>query len=105
MGMSKHQSFTRREGGFTTPAAAIALLVVCALVFTCARGISVGAQSGQIQYVADAGALAADNVVAEFVTAAQVVDAAALSLSLLGLTVYAASAVAAFIPGGPGRCD
>lgn len=100
--MSKHQSFTRREGGFTTPAAAIALLVVCALVFTCARGISVGAQSGQIQYVADAGALAADNVVAEFVTTAQVVDAAALSLSLLGLTVYAASAVAAFIPGGQG---
>lgn len=102
MGMSKHPSFTRREGGFTTPAAAIALLVVCALVFTCARGISVGAQSGQIQYVADAGALAADSVVAEFVTVAQVVDATALSLSLLGLTVYAVSAVAAFIPGGQG---
>lgn len=100
--MSARQPFTRREGGFTTPAAAVALLVILALVFACARGISIGARSGQIQYVADAGALAADNVVAELVTAGQVVDAAALSLSLLGLTVYAASAVAAFIPGGQG---
>lgn len=89
-----------REGGFTTPAAALAILVACSLVFVCTRGISIGSRSGQIQYVADAGALAADNVVAEFVTAGQVIDSVCVSLSLLGLTVYATSAVAAFIPGG-----
>ena len=100
--MSERMPFKRTEGGFTTPAAAVALLVVCALVFVCTRGITIDSRSGQIQYVADAGALAADNVVAEFVTAGQVVDAAALSLSLLGLTVYAVSAVAAFIPGAQG---
>lgn len=100
--MSDRMPFTRREGGFTTPAAAVALLVVCALLFVCTRGITIGSRAGQIQYVADAGALAADNVVAEFVTAGQVVDATALSLSLLGLTIYAVSAVAAFIPGAQG---
>ncbi len=100
--MSESLTFTRSEGGFTTPAAAVALLVVCALVFVCTRGVSVGSRSGQIQYVADAGALAAENVVAEFVTAGQAVDATALSLSLLGLTIYAVSAVAAFIPGAQG---
>lgn len=100
--MSTRMPFMRAEGGFTTPAAAVALLVVCALAFVCTRGITVGSRSGQIQYAADAGALAADNVVAEFVTAGQVVDATALSFSLLGLTVYAVSAVAAFIPGAQG---
>lgn len=100
--MSERTPFTRTEGGFTTPAAAVALLVVCALVFVCTRGVTIGSRSGQIQYVADAGALAADNVIAEFVTVGQVVDATALSLSLLGLTVYAVSAVAAFIPGAQG---
>lgn len=94
--------FTREEGGFTTPAAAVALLLVCSLLFVCLHGYSVGTRSGQIQYVADAGALAADNVVAEFVTAGQVVDAALVSCSLLAIVVYAVSAVAAFIPGGAG---
>ena len=87
------------DGGFTTPAAAVALLLVCSLVFICARGAVIGSRSGQIQYVADSGALAADNVVAEFVTIGQTVDAALLSLSLLALTIYGVSAVAAFIPG------
>lgn len=100
--MMRSMPFIRREGGFTTPAVAVALLLVCALVFVCTRTVSVGSRAGQIQYVADAGALAADNVIAEFVTAGQVVDAALLSLSLLGITAYAASAVAAFIPGGQG---
>lgn len=94
--------FMNDEGGFTTPAVALAILLACALVFACTRGITIGSRSGQIQYVADAGALAADNVVAEFVTISQVVDAVSLSLSLLGLTVYAVSAVAAFIPGAQG---
>ena len=95
-------AFMRHEGGFTTPAAALAVLVALALVLACTRGIAIGSRSGQIQYVADAGALAADGVIAEFVTAGQVVDASALSLSLLGLTGSAVSAGTAFIPGAQG---
>lgn len=92
--------FVDDEGGFSTPAAAVALLLVFALLALCARGISVGTRSGQIQYVADAGALAADKVVAEYVAAGQVVDALLLSCSLASVTVYAASAAVSFIPGG-----
>ena len=92
--------FVKEEGGFTSPAAAVALLVVLSLLFVSVHGYSVGTRSGQVQYVADAGALAADKVVAEYVTAGQVVDAVLLTSSLAALGVYAASAVAAFIPGG-----
>ncbi len=91
--------FVDDEGGFTTPAIALAILLACSLIFISARGAIIGSRSGQIQYVADAGALAADNIVAEFVTIGQIVDAVLLSMSLLGLSVYAVSAVAAFIPG------
>lgn len=94
--------FVKDEGGFTTPAVAVALLLVFALVFMCVDGYRVSSRAGQIQYVADAGALAADTAVAEFVTAGQAVDAALLSLSLLAVSAYAASAVAAFVPGGEG---
>lgn len=100
--MRARMPFMREEGGFTTPAAAVALLVVLSLLFVCVHGYDVGTRSGQVQYVADAGALAGDKAVAEFVTAGQVVDAALLTCSLLAVTLYAASAVAAFIPGGAG---
>ena len=100
--MNGRLQFTRKDGGFTTPAAAVALLLVFSLTFACLHGYRTGVQSGQVQYVADAGALAADNVVAEFVTAGQVVDALLFSCTMLGLTVYAVAAVAAFIPGGGG---
>lgn len=92
----------RKEGGFTSPAAALAILVACSLVFACTRMTTIESRSGQIQYVADAGAIAADGAVAQFVTLGQVVDAAALSFSLTALTVYAVSAVASFIPGAQG---
>ena len=96
----KRVFFAEDEQGFTTVGAAVAILLACALVFGGLRAAWVGTHSGDVQYVADAGALAADNAIAEFVTLGQVVDAALLSLSLLGLTVFIASAVAAFIPGG-----
>ncbi len=97
--------FAQDEDGFTAPATALAILLACTLVFICARGVVIGSRSGQIQYVADAGALAADNIVAEFITIGQVVDAVLLSMSLLGLTAYAASAVCAFIPGAQGAAS
>ena len=97
-----NSSFFRDEKGFTTAGAAIALLLVFALLFASLHAYWVGSHSGEVQYVADSAALAADSVVADFVTAGQAVDATLLSLSLITLTVYAVSAVAAFIPGGQG---
>ena len=90
--------FTRPEGGFTTPAAAVALLVALSLVFAGVGLYRVSSRSGQVQYVADAAALAADKAVAEFVTVGQVVDAILLTSSLAALALYAASAVCAFVP-------
>ena len=91
--------FTCREGGFTTVGVAVALLLVFSLLSVSLHAYWTGTRSGNVQYVADAGALAADEAVAQFVTAGQVVDAVLLSMSLLAITVYAVSAVAAFIPG------
>ena len=94
--------FKKKEGGFTTAGTAIALLLVFSLLAVSLQAYWTGSRSGNIQYVADAGALAADEAVAQFVVAGQVVDAVLLSMSLLAITVYAVSAVAALIPGGQG---
>ncbi len=90
------------DDGFTTAGVAIALFLVAALLFGSLHAFWVGSHSGEVQYVADAGALAADAVVADYVSVGQTVDAVLLSFSLLSLTIYAVSAVAAFIPGGQG---
>lgn len=92
----------RGEEGFTTVGTAVALLLAIVLAFGGVQACWVQSRSGQVQYVADAAALAADGVVAEYVVYAQTIDAAILSLSLIGLASYAASAVAAFVPGGEG---
>lgn len=88
------------DDGFTTVGMAIALLLAVVLAFGALQARWTQARSGQVQYVADAAVLAADSVVAELVFYSQVVDAVSLSLGVISLTAYAASAVAAFIPGG-----
>ncbi len=92
--------FVDDEGGFSAPGTAVALLLVLSLTFATAASFTTFSRSGHVQYVADAGALAADTVVAEFITAGQVVDALLLSMSLTGVTLYAISAIASFVPGG-----
>ena len=92
--------FRRGDEGFTTAGTAVALLLAVVLAFGAVQAHWTQARSGQVQYVADAAALAADGAVAELVAYAQAADAALLSLSLMALTAYAASAVAAFVPGG-----
>lgn len=92
--------FKRGEEGFTTVGSAVALLLALSLTFGAVQVCWIQSRSGQVQYVADAAALAADGAVAKVITYAQVIDAALLTLSLLGLSSYAASAVASFIPGG-----
>ena len=74
----------RDEAGFTTAGVACALLVTLALVFTSAQVYRVSSASADVQNVADAAALAAENEVAEFMIAVRVCDAVVLSLSLTG---------------------
>ena len=77
---------------------AIALLLVFALVFTSVRVYRINSSAADIQYVADVSALAAEDVVCEYVTLTRLVDAVILSMSLTGILVYAVAAVVACIP-------
>ncbi len=72
----------RDEEGFTTVGMVLALLITLSLVFTSAQVYRINSASADVQEVADASALAAENVVAEFMIAVRVCDAVVLSLSL-----------------------
>ena len=90
--------FVGDEGGYTTVAVAVALLVSISLVFAAASAEWVMARSYEVQPVADAAATAGANSVAAYVTIAKVLDACVLSLGLLGVTVYGAGLVLSCIP-------
>ncbi len=59
-------------------------------------------RAGDVQVGADATALAGENVVSSYHTAATVLDACALSLGLAGFTMTGAGMVGLFVPGGQG---
>ena len=63
----------------------LSLLVTRALVFSAGQAYRVGSASSEVQNVADAAALAAQNEVGEFMIVVRVCDAAVLSLSLTSL--------------------
>lgn len=90
--------FIARDGGFTSVGVAIALLLVIALLFTSAQIYWINSTAGDIQFAADAGALAAENVVGEYYVIARVADAVVLSLSLFGILVYGVAIVVSCIP-------
>lgn len=91
-------AFVREEGGFTSLAAALAILVSLALVFSLANAAWTAARSADVQAVADAGALAGANIVAAYSIAAQVLDATVLSLGLAGMSALAIGLVMSAIP-------
>jgi len=90
--------FIAKDGGFTSVGVAVALLLVMALLFTAAQVRWVQSQSADIQFVADAGALAGGNVVGEYLVVARIADAVILSLSLLGMASYGIAIVVSCIP-------
>lgn len=90
--------FFADDGGFTSVGVAVAILLVAALLFTSVQVYWINSNAADIQVAADAGALAATNVVGEYMVVARVVDAVVLSLSLTGLVLFAVGAVAACIP-------
>lgn len=91
--------FAADEGGYTTVAVAVTLLVSISLVFCLAASEWTLSRSTDVQPVADAAALAGSNVVGAFCTIAQVVDACVLSLGLVGVCVLGAGLIASAIPG------
>ena len=91
-------AFRDDEGGFTTVAVAVSLLLSLTLVFGAASAGWVSSRSSEVQRVADAAAMAGENVVASFSTIVQVLDACVLSLGLTGIVVYGAGLVASCVP-------
>ena len=87
-----------KEEGFSTVGMALALLITLALIFTCAQVYEVSSASSQVQEVADAAALAAENTVAEFYIVVTICDAVTFTLSLTMLTALGLSVVCACIP-------
>ena len=90
--------FVEDDGGYTTVAMAVALLVSLTLVFSAASAEWAMARSAEVQEVADAAALAGSNCVAAFSTVYQVLDACVLSLGLSGVMVMGAGMVVSSIP-------
>ena len=91
-------AFVDEEGGSTTLAAAVAILVSLSLVFALANAAWSSSRAADVQAVADAGALAGANVVARYVTCAKVLDAFVLSLGLAGMLTVAIGLVLSALP-------
>lgn len=92
-------AFRDDEGGFTTVAVAVSLLLSLTLVFSAASAGWVASRSSEVQRVADAAALAGQNAVASFSTIVQVLDACVLSMGLTGIVTYGAGLVVSCVPG------
>lgn len=86
------------DRGFTTVGIAVALLVSIALVLSSTQVYKINSASAEIQEVADAAALAAQNEVAEFVVVVRVCDALVLSMTILGTLTYGVGIVTMCVP-------
>lgn len=92
------RAFFDDDGGFSTAGMALALLLTLALVFGSVQVYRVQSACADVQNVADACALAAENQVASYYLVAQACDAIVLSLSITGVLCTAAGVVALCIP-------
>ncbi len=81
---SLHDIF-RDEHGFTTTSMVLSLLVTLSLLFATAQVYRVNSAAAEVQDVADAAALSAENQVAEFMLVARFCDGVVLSLSLTAI--------------------
>jgi len=80
----------RDRSGSTTITVILALILSCALMGSCLQWYWVNTTSMDIQAVADLGALAAGEVIAQTVMVIQTLDAFLLTLSLFGLLLHCA---------------
>ena len=78
----KKSSIFWNDEGFSTAGMVLALLITLSLIFTASRVYEINTLSSEIQESADAAALAAENIVAEYFVVAMACDGVLLSLSL-----------------------
>lgn len=95
---AKKESLFWADEGFSTVGMALALLITLSLVFTCARVYEVNTASAQVQEVADAAVLSAENMVGEFYIVVTICDALTFTLSLAMLVTLALGVVCACVP-------
>lgn len=91
-------SLLRDEDGITTVSMAICIFLSLALMFSAGQLYKVSSASTEVQDVADAAALAAENEVAHFMVAAQTCDAVVLTMTLTAGITYGLGIVAACVP-------
>ncbi len=84
----------------TTLGIVLSLLVTLALIFSTAQVYRVNSISSRVQSVADASALAAENVVAEYMIVVRLCDAVVLSMGLTSASACGLGIVAMCVPGG-----
>ena len=99
-GRGASRDLFRDEAGLTTTGVVISLLVTLALVFSSAQVYRVNSLSAEVQDVADAAALAAENQVAKFMLIARTCDAVVLTMSITGIVVTGLGAAAMCVPAG-----
>lgn len=92
------KSLFRDEEGFTTVSMVLALLLTLALVFTGAQVYRIQSASAEVQEVADAAVLSAENQIAEFMVIARFCDAVVLSLSLTSIAAAGLGVAALCVP-------
>lgn len=100
MRCSAGRSPFRDDEGMTTLSVVLSLLLTLSLIFSSAQVYRVNSISSRVQSVADAAALAAQNVVAEYMIVVRLCDAVVLSLSLTSASACGIGVAALCIPGG-----
>ena len=95
----------RDEEGMTTVGMVLALLVALSLVFSSAQVYRVNAAASEVQGVADAAVLAAQNEVAEFMIVVRTCDAVVLSLSLTSIVATGLGVAALCTPATAAASD
>ncbi len=91
-------AFIDEEGGLTTVAVALALLVSLTLVFALLQVQWLNGRSADTQAVADATAMAGCQVVRAYSTVAQVIDACVVTIGMAGMFAEGAGLVLECIP-------
>lgn len=92
-------TFVDDEGGYTSIAVAVSLLVSISLVLSLASVAWVQNRSADVQPVADAAALSGANVVSSYVTVATVLDSCVLTMGIAGMVAMGAGLIASAVPG------
>lgn len=86
------------DEGFSTVGVVLALLITLSLIFSAAQVYELNTTSAEVQEVADAAALAAENTVGEFYIVVTICDAITFTFSLTMLAALGLGIVCACIP-------